>query len=144
MEKSLGWPSLEVDVKFAPKKLLLKNAFWLLPHGVPTQLAPLVVESNERPDRSPIGVTFRKYVPGAKLTFNPVTATMNSVNPNPLRPVGVTTGVIVMPLAITVPPFPSEMPCRISHVAPVTLVFARLSEKTDVMVHPLPVTLKSS
>jgi hypothetical protein len=57
MEKSVGWPSLEVDVKFAPKKLLLKNAFWLLPHGVPTQLAPLVVESNERPLRSPIGVT---------------------------------------------------------------------------------------
>jgi len=57
MEKSVGWPSLEVDVKFAPKKLLLKNAFMLLPHGVPTQLAPLVVESNERPVRSPIGVT---------------------------------------------------------------------------------------
>src|SRR6266478_4761255 len=57
MEKSVGWPSLEVDVKFLPKKLLLKNAFWLLPHGVPTQLAPLVVESNERPLRSPIGVT---------------------------------------------------------------------------------------
>ena len=57
IEKSVGWPSLEVDVKFAPKKLLLKNAFWLLPHGVPTQLAPLVFESNERPVRSPIGVT---------------------------------------------------------------------------------------
>ena len=57
MEKSVGWPSLEVDVKFAPKKLLLKNAFWLLPQGVPTQLAPLVVESNDRPVRSPIGVT---------------------------------------------------------------------------------------
>src|SRR5205085_6399409 len=57
IEKSEGWPSLAVDVKFAPKKLLLKNAFMLLPHGVPTQLAPLVVESNERPVRSPIGVT---------------------------------------------------------------------------------------
>ena len=57
MEKSEGWPSLEVDVKLAPKKLLLKNAFWLLPHGVPTQLVPLVVESNERPVRLPIGVT---------------------------------------------------------------------------------------
>src|SRR5205814_7742028 len=53
MEKSVGWPSLAVDVKLAPKKLLLKNAFWLLPHGVPTQLVPLVVKSNERPDRSP-------------------------------------------------------------------------------------------
>ena len=57
MEKSKGRPSLEVDVKLTPKKLLLKNACWLLPHGVPTQLAPLVVESNERPVRSPIGVT---------------------------------------------------------------------------------------
>ena len=57
MEKSKGWPSLEVDVKLAPKKLLSKNAFMLLPHGVPTQLVPLVVESNERPLRSPIGVT---------------------------------------------------------------------------------------
>src|SRR5205823_14187852 len=57
MEKSVGWPSLAVDVKLAPKKLLSKNAFWLLPHGVPTQLVPLVVESNERPLRSPIGVT---------------------------------------------------------------------------------------
>jgi hypothetical protein len=70
---------------------------------------------------------------------------MNSVNPNPLRPVGVTTGVIVMPLAINVPPLPSEMPCRISHVAPVTLVFARLSEKTDATLHPGPLgTMKSS
>jgi hypothetical protein len=69
---------------------------------------------------------------------------MNSVNPNPLRPVGVTTGVIVMPLAINVPPLPSEMPCRISQSAPVMLVFARLSEKTDVRFHPPPVTLKSS
>ncbi len=57
MEKSEGTPSLEVDVKLAPKKLLLKNAFWLLPHGVPTQLTPLVVVSKERPVRSPIGVT---------------------------------------------------------------------------------------
>ena len=57
MEKSEGWPSLAVDVKLAPKKLLLKNAFWLLPHGVPTQLVPLVVESNERPERSPTTVT---------------------------------------------------------------------------------------
>jgi hypothetical protein len=40
---------LDVDVKVAPKKLLLKNAFWSLPQGVPTQLVPLVVELNERP-----------------------------------------------------------------------------------------------
>ncbi len=53
MEKSEGWPW-----KLAPGgTLLLKNAFMSLPHGVPTQLAPLVVESNERPVRSPIGVT---------------------------------------------------------------------------------------
>src|SRR5213592_2370073 len=53
MEKSEN-----TDVKLAPPpKLLLKNAFRSLPHGVPTQLAPLVVESNERPVRSPIGVT---------------------------------------------------------------------------------------
>ena len=65
-------------------------------------------------------------MPGGKLTFSPVTSTMNSVKPNPLRPVGVTTGVIVMPLAINVPPLPSEMPCRISQVAPVTLVFVQI------------------
>ena len=83
-------------------------------------------------------------MPGGKLTFSPVTSTMNSVKPNPLRPVGVTTGVTVVPLAINVPPLPSEMPCRISQVAPVMLVSVRLSEKTDVTVHPPPVTLKSS
>src|SRR4029077_19801553 len=70
---------------------------------------------------------------------------MNSVKPNPLRPVGVTTGVTVVPLAINVPPLPSEMPCRISQVAPVMLVLARSSEKTDVTVHPPPLgTMKSS
>jgi hypothetical protein len=57
----------------------------------------------------------------------------------------VTTGVIVMPLAINVPPLPSDTPCRISQVAPVTLVFSRLWEKTDVTFHPGPLgTLKSS
>src|SRR5213080_1434717 len=127
MEKSEGWPSLAVDVKLAPKKLLLKNAFMSLPHGVPTQLVPLVVESNERPVRSPIGVTFR-----------PVSATIYSRKPNPLRPVRVTTDVIVMPLAINVPPLPSDTPWRISQVAPVMLVFDRLSEKTEVTVHPGP------
>ena len=65
-------------------------------------------------------------MPGGKLTFSPVTSTMNSVKLNPLRPVGVTTGVIVMPLAINVPPLPSDMPCRISQVAPVTLVFVQI------------------
>ena len=49
------------------------------------------------------------------------------------RSVTVTTGVMVMPLAINVPPLPSDTPCRISQVAPVTWVFSsRLSEKTDV------------
>ena len=53
IEKSLGtlW-------KIAPGgSLLFQNAFMSLPQGVPTQLAPLVVPSNERPVRSPIGVT---------------------------------------------------------------------------------------
>jgi len=57
MEKSEGWPKLAVDVKLTPKALLLRNAFWSLPHGKPTQLVPLVSESNERPVPSPIGVT---------------------------------------------------------------------------------------
>jgi hypothetical protein len=46
-----GWDEVKA------KKLLSKNAFGLLPQGVPTQFAPLVVESKERPVRSPIGVT---------------------------------------------------------------------------------------
>jgi len=137
---------LAVEVKLAPKKLLLKNAFWLLPHGVPTQLAPLVFESNERPPPLPIGVTLSQYVPGDKLTFSPVTSTMYSYKLKVPRPVRVTTGVIVMPLAINVPPLPSETPCRISHVAPVTVVFSRrLSEKTAVTSHPPESdTMKSS
>jgi hypothetical protein len=50
-----------------------------------------------------------------------------------------------MPLAINVPPLPSDTPCRISHVAPVTLVFSKLSEETDVTFHSAPLgTLKSS
>src|SRR4029077_9724264 len=57
MEKSVGWPCSAVFCQLAPKKLLLKNAFRSLPHGVPTQLAPLVFESNERPVRSPTTVT---------------------------------------------------------------------------------------
>ena len=60
IEKSAGWPCSDVDCQVAPKKLLLMNAFWLLPQGVPTQLAPLVFESKERPVRSPIGVTFNQ------------------------------------------------------------------------------------
>ena len=83
-------------------------------------------------------------MPGAKSTLSPVISTMNSVKPNPLRPVGVTTGVVVVPLATTVPPFPSVTPLRISHVAPVTLVFSRLSEKIDVICHPGPGTMKLS
>jgi hypothetical protein len=39
---------------------LSKNTFWSLPQGVPMQFAPIVDESNERPLRSPVGVTFRK------------------------------------------------------------------------------------
>jgi len=37
--------------------MLLKNEFPSFPQGMPTQFAPLVVESNERPVPSPIGVT---------------------------------------------------------------------------------------
>src|SRR5206468_6387187 len=137
MEKSEGWPSLAVDVKLAPKKLLLKNAFWLLPHGVPTQLTPLVVVSKKRPLRSPIGVTLSQYVPGGKLKFSPVTSTMYSSKLNVPRPVRVTTCVIIMPLTINAPPLPSEMRCRISQVAPLTVVFTRRSSaQTDVRVHP--------
>src|SRR5437867_10720408 len=111
MEKSVGWPSLEVDVKLAPKKLLSKNAFMLLPHGVPTQLVPLVVESNERPLRSPIGVTLSQYVPGGRLTFSPISSEVNTSELQPLCAVGVPTLVNVMTLAIRVAPLPSEMPC---------------------------------
>lgn len=57
MEKSPGTFSLAVFVKKAPKKVLLKNAFWSLPRGCPMALAPLVVELNERPVPSPTGVT---------------------------------------------------------------------------------------
>src|ERR1700730_9680467 len=74
-----------------------------------------------------------------------MTLIWNSVNPTPLRPVGVTTGVAVMPLATNVPPVPSKVvPVRISQVAPVTLVLERSSEKASVIVHPVPVTLKLS
>src|SRR5207247_7185105 len=97
MEKSEGCPSLAVDVKLAPKKLLLKNAFWLLPHGVPTQLTPLVVVSKKRPLRSPIGVTLSQYVPGDKLKFSPVTSTMYSSKLNVLVPVRVHTGIPAVP-----------------------------------------------
>src|ERR1700693_5721662 len=45
-------------------------------------------------------------------TLSPVTSTMYSVKPNPPRPVGVTTGEFVVPLAIKVPAFPSEVPGR--------------------------------
>ena len=69
---------------------------------------------------------------------------MYSVNPNPLRPVGVTKGAAVVPLATKVPPFPAETPLRISQFAPVMVVLARLSEKTAVTIHPVPVTMKSS
>jgi hypothetical protein len=145
MEKSEGWPCSDVDWKLAPKKLLSKNAFWLLPHGVPTQWVPLVVTSKERPVRSPIGVTLSQYVPGGKLTFSPITSTMYSQLLAPHQ-ITVTTGVMVMPLTINVPPLPSDTPCRISQVAPVTLTFSsKLSEKTDVTFHTGPLgTLKSS
>ena len=70
---------------------------------------------------------------------------MYSRKPNPLRPVRVTTGVIVMPLAINVPPLPSDTPWRISQAAPVMLVLDRLSEKTEVTVHAGPLgTMKLS
>ena len=55
IEKSAG-----TGLQDAPKKLLFQNAFWSFPQGVPTQFAPLVFESNERPVPSPIGVTFNQ------------------------------------------------------------------------------------
>ena len=62
IEKSSGSGLQEgnkVEVLLAPPggPMLLKNEFPSLPHGMPTQFAPLVVESNERPVPSPIGVT---------------------------------------------------------------------------------------
>ena len=57
------------------------------------------------------------------------TLTWNSVNPNPLRPVAVTVGVMCMPLATNVPPLPGETPLRISQVAPVMLVFNSCQRK---------------
>jgi nucleoid-associated protein YgaU len=57
MEKS-GWPISPDEVlwKLYPKVVLLMNALSSLPQGKPTQLVPLVSESNERP-QLPIGVT---------------------------------------------------------------------------------------
>jgi len=43
--------------KNAPNVVLLKNALSSLPHGVPTQLSPKVVEINEAPEPLPTGVT---------------------------------------------------------------------------------------
>src|SRR5205809_5420522 len=106
MDFSVRMPPLPMYTLFPYTTLFRSNAFWLLPHGVPTQLVPLVVESNERPLRSPIGVTLREQMPGGRLTLSPITWIMNEVNPNPLRPVGVTTVAIVSPLAINVPPLP--------------------------------------
>jgi hypothetical protein len=64
----------------------------------------------------------------------------------PCQCVRVTIGVMVMPLAMSVPPLPSETPWRISHEAPVTTMLKkRLSENTEVTSHPPEsVTLKSS
>ena len=58
MEKS-GWPISPDEVlwKTKPKVVLLMNALSSFPQGKPTQLVPLVSESNERPPPSPIGVT---------------------------------------------------------------------------------------
>ena len=61
------------------------------------------------------------------------------------RPVSVTIGAAVVPLATNVPPVVSNVvPLRISQVAPVTVVHVRLLEKTSVTFHPVPVTLKLS
>src|SRR5205809_6161494 len=144
MDFSVRMPPLPMYTLFPYTTLFRSNAFWLLPHGVPTQLVPLVVESNERPLRSPIGVTLIQAEDGIRLAAVTGVQTCALPIPNPLRPVGVTTGVIVMPLAINVPPLPSEMPCRISQVAPVTVVQARSSEKPSVTLHPGPCTSKSS
>src|SRR5437773_11921569 len=88
-----------------------------MPQCVPTQLAPLVVVSIFQCVSSPLDLTSFPTRRSSDLTFSPVTSTMYSINPNPLRPVGVTTGVIVMPLAINVPPFPSDTPRWEEHTA---------------------------
>src|SRR5437867_7399615 len=82
-------------------------------------------------------------MPSCILTISPITSIINSVIFFLLHPA--TTEIYTLSLhdALPISPLPSEMPCRISQVAPVTLVFSRLSEKTDVTVHPPPVTLKS-
>ena len=58
MEKS-GWPISPDEVlwKTKPKVVLLMNALSSFPQGKPTQLVPLVSESNDRPPPLPIGVT---------------------------------------------------------------------------------------
>src|SRR5205809_5077204 len=70
-------------------------------------------------------------MPGCRLTFSPITSIIYSLNSYPLRPVLLSFPTRRSSDLINVPPLPSEMPCRISQVAPVTLVFSRLSEKTD-------------
>jgi hypothetical protein len=65
IEKSSGSGLQEgnkVEALLAPPggPMLLKKAFPSFPQGMPTQFAPLVFESNERPDPSPIGVTFNQ------------------------------------------------------------------------------------
>jgi hypothetical protein len=58
MEKSAHpVPELQLDVKMTPKRLLSQKEFTSFPQGVPTQLAPLVVESYDGPDASPTGDT---------------------------------------------------------------------------------------
>src|SRR5205809_2936232 len=57
MEKSVGWPSLPVDVKLAPKKLLSKNAFWRLEEHTSELQSRLEVVCRVRLLKKPIGVT---------------------------------------------------------------------------------------
>jgi hypothetical protein len=49
IEKSEQLPTLasQVDAKTKPKKVVSQKEFRLLPQGVPTQLAPLVFETND-------------------------------------------------------------------------------------------------
>ena len=62
MEKSENCdPKKLVGTKKTPNNVLSRNELALSPQGVPTQFAPLVVETKERPpSKSSTGVTFRK------------------------------------------------------------------------------------
>src|SRR5215471_1173354 len=85
------------------------------------------------------GVTLNQYVPGPRVTSKLFTWKVYSNCPGKDRPVGVmVTGEV--PLAITVPPLPTETPVRMDQSADVTLaiVTARLFENRPCTVQVWP------